>query len=91
MPLKRGKSREVILENIRELRRSGHPQGQAVAISMRAAGIPRKGEKKMAKRKRVKRAKRRTIKRRKHPKWSAAKKAAYKREKRLLIHKFSRS
>ena len=31
MPLKRGKSKKVISSNIRELKRSGRPQRQAVA------------------------------------------------------------
>lgn len=41
-PLKRGRSRKVISENIRELRHSGRPQAQAVAIAMREAGVARK-------------------------------------------------
>ena len=41
MPLKRGKSRRVISSNIRKLRREGYPEKQAVAISMRKAGIKR--------------------------------------------------
>lgn len=38
MPLKRGKSKATISSNIRELRHSGRPQKQAVAIAMRQAG-----------------------------------------------------
>ncbi len=38
MPLKKGRSRKTISKNIRELRRSGRPQKQAVAIAMRSAG-----------------------------------------------------
>ena len=42
MPLKQGKSKKVVSENISELVRSGHPQDQAVAIAMDKA---RKGKK----------------------------------------------
>ena len=44
MPLKSGSSNKSIAENIRELRRSGRPESQAVAISMRKAGKPLKEE-----------------------------------------------
>lgn len=37
MPLKRGKSRKVISENVRELIHSGRPQKQAVAIALSEA------------------------------------------------------
>ena len=40
MPLKKGKSKTVISGNIRELRHSGRPQKQAVAIAMRTAKVP---------------------------------------------------
>jgi len=42
MPLKRGKSRKVIAENIKKLIQEGYPQKQAVAIAMRIAGKSRK-------------------------------------------------
>ena len=34
MPLKPGKSKKVVSENIRELRHSGYPEKQAVAIAL---------------------------------------------------------
>lgn len=37
MPLKRGRSQATISANIRELRASGRPQKQAVAIALDAA------------------------------------------------------
>lgn len=46
MPLKEGKG--AVSENIRELRASGRPQKQAVAIAMRKAGrsiVVKKGKK----------------------------------------------
>lgn len=42
MPLKHGKSKKVISENIREMMHSGHPQKQAIAAAMRQAGMPMK-------------------------------------------------
>jgi hypothetical protein len=42
MPLKKGSSQATISENIRELRHSGRPQDQAIAIAMRTAGKARK-------------------------------------------------
>ncbi len=48
MPLVKGKSKKVISENIEELRNSGYPQKQSVAIAMSEAGKskPKKGKKK---------------------------------------------
>ena len=37
MPLRKGKSKEVVSANIRELIKSGHPQKQAVAIALSSA------------------------------------------------------
>lgn len=42
MPLKAGKSKAVISANIRELKRSGRPQKQAVAIALQTAKKRRK-------------------------------------------------
>lgn len=38
MPLKKGRSRKVVGENIAELERSGRPREQAIAIALRKAG-----------------------------------------------------
>lgn len=46
MPLKKGKSKETISANIRELMHSGRPQKQAVAIAMHEAGMSRKRKRK---------------------------------------------
>ncbi len=37
MPLKKGKSKEVISENIREMQESGHAHNQAVAAALNNA------------------------------------------------------
>lgn len=37
-PLMKGSSQSVISQNIKELRQSGRPEAQAVAIAMREAG-----------------------------------------------------
>ena len=37
MPLKHGSSQKVISENIREMRKAGHPEAQAVAAAMNVA------------------------------------------------------
>ena len=42
MPLKKGKSKKIISSNVDELRRSGYPQKQAVAIAMATARGQRK-------------------------------------------------
>lgn len=42
MPLKKGRSKKVISENIKELIHSGHEQRQAIAIAMKVAGKSRK-------------------------------------------------
>jgi hypothetical protein len=45
MPLKKGKSRETISSNIREMKVSGYPQKQAVAAALSTARRP-KGKRK---------------------------------------------
>ncbi len=45
MPLKSGKSKRVIGQNIRTEMRHGKPRRQAVAIALRTAGIARKRKK----------------------------------------------
>ncbi len=37
MPLKKGSSRKIIGENIKEMERSGHPKKQAIAASLHEA------------------------------------------------------
>ena len=59
MPLHRGMSRETVSKNIRELRASGYPQKQAVAIAFETA---RRSERAMATRKHRKHTKHKTKK-----------------------------
>lgn len=44
MPLKKGKSKKVISQNIKTEMHAGKPQKQAIAIAMRKAGKSRKGK-----------------------------------------------
>ena len=43
MPLRKGKSKQTISENIGTLRREGYKRDQAVAIAYKEAGKSRKG------------------------------------------------
>ncbi len=45
MPLKSGKSRKVVSENISEMVKSGHPRNQAIAASLNKAGLSKKKKK----------------------------------------------
>lgn len=53
MPLKKGRSRKVVSENISELVHSGRPQKQAVAAAMNEAGMSKKRAMKRRKRRRT--------------------------------------
>lgn len=49
MPLKSGKGQKAISANISELRHSGYPEKQSIAIAMNKAGKKKKTPKKMKK------------------------------------------
>jgi hypothetical protein len=51
MPLVKGKSKKVIGENIKELRNSGYPERQSIAIAMSEAGKSKKAKNGKKKRK----------------------------------------
>lgn len=46
MPLEKGRSRKVIGRNIKEMESAGHPKKQAIAASLRTAGVPKKHKRK---------------------------------------------
>lgn len=42
MPIRKGSSKKIISENISELRKTGHPIKQSIAIALRSAGKDKK-------------------------------------------------
>jgi ribosomal protein S13 len=44
MPLAKGSAKKTISANIRTEMKAGRPQKQAVAIAMRTAGLPKRGQ-----------------------------------------------
>jgi hypothetical protein len=46
VPLKKGTSQKVISANIRTEIKAGRPRKQAIAMSLRSAGVPKKKAKK---------------------------------------------
>jgi hypothetical protein len=54
MPLKSGSSKSVISKNVSEMVKAGFPQAQAVAASLRKAGVPKARTKGKAKAKKAK-------------------------------------
>jgi hypothetical protein len=54
MPLKSGSSKSVISKNVSEMVKAGYPQAQAVAASLRKAGVPKAKGKAKAKKKKAK-------------------------------------
>lgn len=49
MPLKKGKAKKVISENIATEIKAGKPKKQAIAIAMNEAGKSKKGKRKLTK------------------------------------------
>lgn len=46
MPLKKGKSNKVVSQNIREMKKAGHPQDQSIAAALAKAGKSKRQKKK---------------------------------------------